>query len=114
MSKDFLKFGDIEIEKQKAHYSESSVSINYVDIEKLLISDKFSYGKKKFLSISSATEMKEQLHCCLMSGYLKIFDKAKHMSFGIKDNQLLKKCNKIWDKSVNTMQNKLHSEPVLN
>ena len=49
-----------------------------------------------------------------MSGYLKVFDKAKHMSFGIKDNQLLKKCNKIWDKSVNTMQNKLHSEPVLN
>ena len=48
MSKDFLKFGDIEIEKQKAHYSESSVSINYVDIEKLLISDKFSYDKKSF------------------------------------------------------------------
>lgn len=48
MNKEFLKFGDIEIEKQMVQYSESSVSINYVDIEKILTSDKFSYDKKGF------------------------------------------------------------------
>ena len=49
-----------------------------------------------------------------VSGYLQFFDKVKYISFAIKDKQLLKKYSKIWDKSVNIMQNELDSEPSYN
>ena len=33
-----------------------------------------------------------------MTAYRKEFDEAKYTSFLTKDNELLEKCNKIWDK----------------
>ena len=36
-----------------------------------------------------------------MTVYRKMFDKNKYMFYLIKDNELLKKYNKIWDKVSN-------------
>ena len=36
-----------------------------------------------------------------MTAYRKTFDKNKYMFYLIKDNELLKKYNKIWDKVSN-------------
>ena len=33
-----------------------------------------------------------------MSAYRRDFDETKYMSFLIKDDQLLERCNKIWNK----------------
>lgn len=48
MNKEFLKFGDIEIEKQKFYYFQNPININNVDITKIVISNKFSLGKNGF------------------------------------------------------------------
>ena len=48
-----------------------------------------------------------------MSGYLKYFEhSSKNMSFLIKDDYVLDKCNEIWDKIKETLNVKFHRMPV--
>ena len=49
-----------------------------------------------------------------MSAYRKDFDETKYMSFLIKDNELLKTCNKIWKKVKNTINKEFNSDRVYN
>ena len=61
-----MKFGDTEIGKEDFRSSKTTVDINDKDFNKILISDKFAYGKnnKKYLSISLATKtVKKLIHC---------------------------------------------------
>ena len=48
MKKTIIKFGDIEIEKQKFHQYKISISIINIDINKIVASNKVSFGKKVF------------------------------------------------------------------
>ena len=48
-----------------------------------------------------------------MSGYIKYFENgAKNMSFIIKDDDVLDKYNKIWNKIKKDLNVRLHSMPV--
>ena len=48
-----------------------------------------------------------------MSGYIKHFENGgKHMSFVIKDYDVLDKYNDIWNKFKKTLNIKFHSMPV--
>ena len=67
MAKKIINFGNTEVEKHKFHQSKSPIPIDNVDVNKLIISNKVSIGKKDF-------------------------DK---MSFLIKDDELLEKYNEI-------------------
>ena len=42
-----IKFGDIEIKKQKFHQHKEPISIKNIDINKKAISNRVSFGKKK-------------------------------------------------------------------
>ena len=48
MVKTIIKFGDIEIEKQKFHPNRSPFLIKNIDINKIVVSNKVSFGKKGF------------------------------------------------------------------
>ena len=48
MEKTIIKFGDIEIEKLKFHQHKSPILINNIDINKILVSNKVSFGKRLF------------------------------------------------------------------
>ena len=48
-----------------------------------------------------------------LSAYRKDFDETKYMSFLIKD-ELLEKCNKIWEEVKNIIKKEFDSEPVYN
>ena len=52
--------------------------------------------------------------CHKMSAYRKDFDETKYTSFLIKDDELLKKYNKIWKKVKNSLKKEYDSEPVYN
>ena len=43
-----IKFGDIEIQKQKYHQHKELISIKNIDINKIVVSNKVSFGKKGF------------------------------------------------------------------
>ena len=48
MKKTIIKFGDIEIQKQKFHQHKGLISIKNIDIDKILVSNKVPFGKKGF------------------------------------------------------------------
>ena len=48
MDKKIITFGETEIEKHKFHHHENPVSIYDVDINKILVSSKATFGKKGF------------------------------------------------------------------
>ena len=48
MKKEIMMFGDTEIEKCKFLYSKYLINTNNVDIDKVIISNKISFGKKRF------------------------------------------------------------------
>ena len=47
-----------------------------------------------------------------MIGYVKHFDSNNTMSFKVRDNKLLKKYKKIWEKVGNLLNIESDSEPV--
>ena len=48
IEKTITKFGDIEIKKQIFHQHKSPISIKDIDTNKIVVSNKFSFGKKGF------------------------------------------------------------------
>ena len=48
MEKTSIKFGDIEIKKQKFYRYKRPISIKDIDINKIVASNKVSFGKKGF------------------------------------------------------------------
>ena len=48
MEKTVIKFGDTEIEKQKFYKHKRPISINNIYFNKIVVSDKISFGKKMF------------------------------------------------------------------
>ena len=46
--KPIIKLGDIEIKKQKFHQRKIPISIKNTDINKIVVSNKNSFGKKRF------------------------------------------------------------------
>ena len=46
MEKTIIKFGDIEIQNQKFHQHKGPILINNIDINKILVSNKVSFGEK--------------------------------------------------------------------
>ena len=47
IEKTIIKFGDIEIEKQKLHQHKRPISRKNIDFNKIVVSNKVSFGKKK-------------------------------------------------------------------
>ena len=47
ITKEFLKFGDVEIEKKKFHNSKELVNLMDVSIKKILVPNDFAYGENK-------------------------------------------------------------------
>ena len=49
-----------------------------------------------------------------MSAYRKDFNETKYISFLIKNDELLEKCNEIWEKGSNSNKKAFYSKPVYN
>ena len=48
MKKKIIKFGDIELEKQKFYQDKRPILIKNININKIVVSNKVSFGKKGF------------------------------------------------------------------
>ena len=48
MVKEIITFGDIEIEKDTFYLNKTPVTLRNVDIEKVLVSNKISFGEKNY------------------------------------------------------------------
>ena len=106
--------------KTKIHQHKGAISKKYIyiDINKIVVSNKVLLGKKGFkyfIGYKDASKMKPLfIFLPKMSAYRKDFDITKYTSFLIKDDELLEKYNEIWEKVKNSLKKNFDSEPVYN
>ena len=84
MGKDILTFGHIEIEKNKFYCYKIPIFLKDVDIEKVLVSNKISFGEKYFIIYIYNDDKFKPLHIMLpkTSAYVKSYnEKNKWMYF---------------------------------
>ena len=116
MGKEILMFGDIEIEISKFYRHKTSILLKDVDIEKVLVSNKISFGGKDYIHFTGYLyndNNVKPLHIMLpkTSAHVKRYDgQTNWMYFLIADNDLLEKYNTIWDKVNVNMKKEFDSE----
>ena len=59
MDKTVIRFGNTEIEKHKFDQNKSSIQINNIDINKVVLSNKVSFGKTGFKNFSDYKDVKK-------------------------------------------------------
>ena len=59
LGKTVIKFGDIEIEKQKFRQHKRPISMKNIDIDKIVASNKSYFGKTKFKYFSGYKDAKK-------------------------------------------------------
>ena len=60
MEKTVIKFGDIEIQKQKFHQHKGPISIKNVDIHNIVVSNKVPFGQKGFTYFIGCKDAKKK------------------------------------------------------
>ena len=102
MDKKITKFDDTEIEEHKFHQYKSPISINNIDINEIVVSNKFLFGKQDFKYSIGCKDNKEIRPLCIfypgMNIYKRYSDKTKCMYFMIKDENFFDKYITIWEK----------------
>ena len=117
MSGKSINFGDKYINKSTFYKNKKLFSLNDIDVNKILVSKKESYGTKSsskyFIGYNDGDVIRPL--CIIlpqMIGYVKHFDSNKTMFSKVSDNKLLKKYKKIWGKTTNLLGIKFDSQPV--
>ena len=107
----------LKLTKKKYHESKQPINSGLVNVDQIVISDKFIHnddGFEYFIGYKEDDIVKPlYIISPQMSGYMKYFENGgKNMSFLIKDDNLLDKYNEIWNKVKKTLNIKFHSMPV--
>ena len=117
MSAKTLIFDNVRVNKKEFHKSKQPIDLDLVNVDQIVVSDKFRHyndGFKYFIGYKEG-EIVKPLCIILpqMTGYIKYFENGgKNMSFVIKDDDVLDKYNKIWDKIKETLSIIFQSTPV--
>ena len=118
MSEKTLEFYNIWVNKKNFHKSKQPIDLMSVNIDQIVVSDKFKFNDKGFKHFISYQESRivKPLYIILppqMSGYIKYFKSGgKNMSFLIKDDEVWGKYEQIWDVIKNKLSIKFHSKPI--
>ena len=117
MSEKTLKFNNIRLNKKEVHKSKQPIDLTSVNVDQIVISDKFSHsdnGFKYFIGYQEG-EIVKPLYIILpqVSGYIKYFENGgKSMSFMVQEDNMLDKYNKIWGKIQEKLSIKFYSMAV--
>ena len=104
--------------KKKFYESKKAVSLNVVDINKIVVSNKIkgSNETNKYF-IGYLADVNVVTPSCIilpqMSGWIKYFEYGgENMSFKIEDDEIYIKCNSTWNKIKELLGVKFYSEPI--
>ena len=102
MSSKTIKFGDKEINKKEFYLSKQAISLDSVDLSKIVVSSKWKINDTtyKYLCGYLNNDVIQPLCVILlqMKRYIKYFDDGgKNMSFVTDDEEIYKKYNEIWE-----------------
>ena len=98
-----------KIEKSDFYKNKKINKIDDINVNNILVSKKEPYGTKnsfKYFIWYNDNDIIRPLCIRLsqMTGYVRKFNENWAMSFRVKDKQLLKNCNKIWEKVEKLMK----------
>ena len=93
------------------------MALNLVDINKIVVSDKFKHKDKDFKYFIGYKDNNIVRPLCIilpqMNGFIKYFEsRGKNMSFMIEDGSVLVGYNEIWNNVKKILNIKFHSLPV--
>ena len=111
------KNDDIILNKKEFHRSKEPIGLFSVNVDQIVLSDKFKHNIKVFKHFIGYQEDKIVKPLCIilpqMSGYIKYFENGgKNMSFLIKDDKVWDKYDKIWEVIKDKLVINFYSEPV--
>ena len=117
MSEKTLKFNNIRLNKKEFHKSKEPIDLMSVNVDQIVVSDKFKHNNEGFKYFIGYQEGKIVKSLCIilpqMSGYIKYFKSGgKSMSFLIKDDEVWEKYEQIQDVIKNKLGIKFHSKPI--
>ena len=112
-----IKFGDKEVDKKEFYLSKQAISLDSVDLNKIVVSNKWKINDAtyKYLCGYLNNDVIQPLCVILpqMSGYIKYFDYGgKNMSFLTVDKEIYKKYNEIWEVVRKLLKLKFTVSPV--
>ena len=102
MSSRKIKFGDKEVDKKEFYLSKQAISLDSVDLSKIVVSNKWKIidTTYKYLCEYLNNDVIQPLCVILpqMNGYIKYFDDGgENMSFVTDDEEIYEKYNEIWE-----------------
>ena len=112
-----LKFNNIKVNKKEFHKSKQAIDLDSVNINQIVLSDKFKHSDKSFKYLIGYQKGEIVKPLCLllpqMMAYTKYFeDGGKNISFLIKNDKVQKKYEEIWSVIKNKLCIKFHGETI--
>ena len=97
-----IKFGNEEVNKKEFYLSKQAISLDSVDLNKIVVSKKWKINDTTSKHICRYLNNDTIQPLCVilrqMDGYIKYFDDGgKNMSFVMDDEKIYKKYNEIWE-----------------
>ena len=112
-----IKFGNKEVNKKEFYSSKQAISLDSVDLNKIVVSKKWKINDTTYKHICGYlnNDTIQPLRVILpqMDGYIKCFDDGgKNMSFVTDDEKIYKKYNEIWEVIRNLLKIDFTVNPV--
>ena len=112
-----IKFGNKEVNKKEFYSSKQAISLDSVDLNKIVVSKKCKINDTTYKHICGYLNNDTIQRLCIilpqMDGYIKYFDDGgKNMSFVIDDEKIYKKYNEIWEVIRNLLKIDFTVNPV--
>ena len=117
MSSRKIKFGDKEVDKKEFYLSKQAISLDSVDLNKIVVSNKWKIKDTTYKCLCGYLNNDIIQPLCVtlpqMSGYIKYFnDGGKNMSFVTDDEEVYKKYNEIWEVVRKLLKVKFTVNPI--
>ena len=112
-----IEFGSKEVNKKEFYLSKQAISLDSVDLNKIVVSKKWKINDKTYKHICRYLNNDTIQPLCVilprMAGYIKYFDDGgKNMSFVPDDEKIYKKYNEIWEVIRNLLKIDFTVNPV--
>ena len=112
-----IKFGKKEVNKKEFYPSKQAISLDSVDLNKIVVSKKWKINDTTYKHICRYLNNDTIQPLCVilpqMDGYIKYFDDGgKNMSFVMDDEKIYEKYNEIWEVIRNLLKIDFTVNPV--
>ena len=112
-----IKFGNKEVNKKQFYSSKQAISLDSVDLNKIVVSKKWKINYTTYKHIYGYLNNDTIQPLCVvlpqMDGYIKYFDDGgKNMTFFTDDEKIYEKYNEIWEVVRNLLKIDFTISPV--